>query len=279
MSARPLLAALAAALTLPAVAHAAPETLWLDAHDAVANEQPTVVAKTHLLAGHAYSVTVEGTFSIVPAARWRVPSVCGTPAPRPRFPSPGVENGKVGADAEVQLARTTDNGCSGHYPRPHNRFQIDVGNGFRHLPAAGEPFGDVAPSDRYTYRVAGTGAAARFRIFDKPATDNYGMLRIVVTDTTGEPQPQPLPRVARPRCVERRAFTLRLRRGVRHATVTVAGRRVPVHYGRRATARIDFHGTRRARLRVRVVLVTASGHRRVHVRTYRTCARWAPRGT
>lgn len=276
MSARMLLAAVVAALALPAAAHAAPETLWLDAHDTVPNEQPTVVAKAHLLVGHSYSVTVEGTFSIVPAERWHVPSVCGTPALRPRFPSPGVENGKVGADAEVQMARTTDHGCSGRYPRPHNRFQVDVGNGFRHLPATGEPFGDVAPSDRYTYRVTGTGAAARFRIFDKPATDNYGMLRIVVTDTTGVPLPPPTHPPPPLHCVARRAFTLRLRRGVRHATVTVAGRRVPVHYGKRATARIDFHGTRRARLRVRIAIVTASGQRRVRVRTYRTCARWAP---
>jgi hypothetical protein len=292
------LAALALALALPAGAHAARasgagdaqpraraadastvESLLLDAYDPVLNEQPTVIAKTHLIAGHPYVITVEGTFSIVDPTRWFVP--------HPLLPSPGIANGRVGTDAEVQFARTTQQGCSGAYPRPHNRFQIDVGTGFRHVKAVGGPFEQPAPGDRYAYDVVGTGAAPRFRIFDTPADDNYGMLRIVIVDpapagpTTTPPSTPPSVGVPSPGhpllvrvCTARRVFTLRLRRGaVRRLRVTAGGRRMRVRYSRRyVTVRVDLRRTHGATARVRFALLTRAGRHLVRIHTYRTCA-------
>jgi hypothetical protein len=301
MSARPLaaLALLTATLAAPAAAHAAAasEQLMLDVHDATPREQPTVVAANALEAGRAYVITVTGTYSIVPADRWTHPAICGRPLAGPRFVSPGVVNGRVGLDAELQFARTADQGCSGAFPRSHNRFQIDVGSGFRHVPAEGAPFATPTGGtpldtrdDGYQYRVTGTGATPRFRVWDDPAADDYGQLRIVIAPAQPDvpapsgaagsappPSAQPAPHAAG-RCVVRRVLHLQLGAGsvIAHARVTVDGWRWGrVRYGRRVTARLDLRHVTHDRVRVRVRILTRDGRLLRRARTYGTCARRA----
>jgi hypothetical protein len=276
------LALLLAALALPAGAHAAVETLELDAHEPAPGAQATAIGATALAAGGAYLVTVTGTYSIVRASRWALPPVCGTPLAAPLFATLGIANGEVGTDAELQFARTAGHGCSGPYPRPHNRFQIDVGNGFRHVVPEGGPFEAPAEGNRYRYRVTGTGAPARFRLWDEPASDNYGVLRIVVaeTDTPADPPSSPGGGAATPdarRCLTRRVLRISIGSGaaIRRAKVTIDGRRWGrVRYARRVTARVDLRRLRRASVDVRVRVLTRDGRRLTRVRAYATCAHW-----
>lgn len=271
---------LVAALALPAAARAAtPETLLLDVHDPVARSQPTAIAANSLEAGRGYLVTVSGTYSIVPTERWRQPAVCGAPSAVPLLPSPGVENGPVGLDAELQFARTADQGCSGAYPRHHNRFQIDVGNGFLHVPAEGSPV--ARPAASYRYRVIGTGERPRFRVWDDPAADNYGVLRIEIApltpDAIAPPSPVPSnPRHTLARCLQRRVLRLQLgaHAVVARARVTVDGRRWGrVRYRRRVIARVDLRRVVKERVVVRVRVIRRDGGRVTRARMYGTCAR------
>ena len=83
--------------------------------------------------------------------------------------------------------------------------------------------------------------------------------------------------LARPECVSRRNFRIRLRtrikpNEVRRATVTIDGRPVPVRRGRRLTAPIDLRGLPRQRVVVRIRLVTKSGQVIAGRRVYRTCS-------
>ncbi len=81
-----------------------------------------------------------------------------------------------------------------------------------------------------------------------------------------------LPRDARA-CTSRRTFTIRLRRGLRTARVTYAGRRAKVLRGRRLRARINLRGLPKGTVRVRVVGRTRGGRVVRGTRVYRLCAR------
>jgi DNA-binding beta-propeller fold protein YncE len=82
--------------------------------------------------------------------------------------------------------------------------------------------------------------------------------------------------LARPACVSRRNFRIRLRvpvgTRVRSARVFVNGRRVRVRRGARYTAPIDLRGTPRGRIEVRIRLRTANGTVLRETREYQTCA-------
>jgi hypothetical protein len=84
-------------------------------------------------------------------------------------------------------------------------------------------------------------------------------------------------------CLSRRSFRIRLRAPVgttiRSAVVRVAGRKAPVHYGRRVTARVDLRGMPAGRVTVRITVVTTSGQRITGTRTYLTCADTRRRGS
>jgi hypothetical protein len=86
---------------------------------------------------------------------------------------------------------------------------------------------------------------------------------------------------ARPACVSRRNFRIRLRvppgTTVRSARVTVAGRRVRVSYADRITAPVDLRGLPRGTVKVRIRVVTTRGTVLRGTRTYQTCA--APRSS
>ena len=72
-------------------------------------------------------------------------------------------------------------------------------------------------------------------------------------------------------CTSRRAFTIRLSRGLRTATVTVAGRRVTARRGARLRAPVVLRGLPRGTFRVEITGWTKAGRRVRSVRTYRTC--------
>jgi hypothetical protein len=76
----------------------------------------------------------------------------------------------------------------------------------------------------------------------------------------------------------RRVLRLRLRRSLRSARVTVAGRRVAVRRrGGRLTARVDLRGSRAKVVRVRVVGRTRGGRVVRQARRYRLCVGRLPR--
>ncbi len=89
--------------------------------------------------------------------------------------------------------------------------------------------------------------------------------------------------LARPACVSRRSFRIRLRipvgTSVRSARVTVNGKRVPVSAGARLTAPVDLRGMPAGAVKVRIRIVTTRGSVLTGTRTYLTCtgARSQPR--
>ena len=82
--------------------------------------------------------------------------------------------------------------------------------------------------------------------------------------------------LARPACVSRRSFRIRLRvpvgTSVRSARVTVNGKRVPVSRGARLTAPVDLRGLPAGAVKVRIRVVTTRGSVLTGTRTYQTCA-------
>jgi predicted acyl esterase len=73
------------------------------------------------------------------------------------------------------------------------------------------------------------------------------------------------------RCASRRSFRIRLRRGIRSATVTVNGKRAKVLRGKRLRAPVDLRGLPKGTFRVTVTARTTSGRVLRSARTYHTC--------
>jgi len=81
------------------------------------------------------------------------------------------------------------------------------------------------------------------------------------------------------RCSSRRAFEIRLPRGVRHAVVRVRGARVSTfRRGGRLRALVDLRRRDRSVVQVVVTGRSGTGHRVRHVRRYRPCTRRGSRG-
>ena len=96
------------------------------------------------------------------------------------------------------------------------------------------------------------------------ASDDSGALAAAPTAPLGLP--------AARRCVRRRQFQIRLRRGLRSAQVFVNGKRVRVLRGRkRLRARIDLRWLPRGVARVVIVARTKKGRTLVQTRRYRAC--------
>lgn len=78
---------------------------------------------------------------------------------------------------------------------------------------------------------------------------------------------------ARASRVSRRAFTIRIARGIHVASakVWVDGSPAQVSYGRRTTARVDLRGKPRGRVTVRIKVRTREGAVIEATRTYETC--------
>jgi len=99
------------------------------------------------------------------------------------------------------------------------------------------------------------------------------LIRALTYDRDGL-KPLPAKTIAKSRpCTRRRSLTIRLPRGLRHARVTLAGKRQKVLRGRRLRARIDL---RRLKAGTHVVRITGRTKNGKRVRTkyvFRTCAK------
>jgi hypothetical protein len=165
------------------------ETLSLDTHEPGTGGTAGPVSTLQPLdSGHSFLVTVEGTFSLWPESNWGSPPIviCGTPEQAPRHASPGVTNGWVGLDAEIDFAVPLPPGgdCSTlaaqGYPHHPARFRIDLGSGFSHIEPIGGMPSDPWPDHVYHYLVLGQNVPLSFAWFDSSTSDNYGVLTITV---------------------------------------------------------------------------------------------------
>ena len=154
------------------------EEIYLDTR---VSQNPVAGTKT-LQIDVPYIVQVSGTWSAWYATLWS--SWCGQPDDGPTIPSPGIQNGKVGVDAAYVFAAPASKapcGAPGGPPWPNQRLEISLDGGATWL--YGTPIDvNYRPDHKYKYAVTGRGFPARFRLVDYPNSDNYGILRIEVTE-------------------------------------------------------------------------------------------------
>ena len=145
---------------------------------------PPTVTGPVLEDGADYVIEVQGTFSVWDC-RVTNPGWCkGEPSDAPLFPSPGRANGRVMFDANTWFAVPVgEPRCSadGDVPFQTQLFvmSLDGGATFTHVPPSTAGFD---ADHTYTYEILGAGQAISFRITDTIATDNYGVLRITVSE-------------------------------------------------------------------------------------------------
>jgi hypothetical protein len=80
--------------------------------------------------------------------------------------------------------------------------------------------------------------------------------------------------LAKPPCVSRRAFRIRVRvapSDIKNVIVTVRGKRVKVRRGSRLTAPVDLRGAPDGKVKVKIFVRTADGRVLIGERQYRTC--------
>jgi hypothetical protein len=198
-SRRTVLAVIAVGLlfALPVAAHAGafPQTRVLDAYEPNNDHfAGPIRSASALTAGLPYVAEVQGTFSYyakqnLKRATLEAPwsALCGTPLDSPMFPSSQVKKRyqkRVNLDPEFLFAhpaRDASN-CSDAYPRHWTNFQFStVGRAYAHVEPLG-PYPSVPAVDhKYAYPLLGAGQVARFRLVDRPRTDdNYGELHITI---------------------------------------------------------------------------------------------------
>lgn len=93
------------------------------------------------------------------------------------FPTLGVANGPVGADAIARFASVVkaDGTCPSLPETTDKNFEIDTGNGFGYL---GAPY---SATHSYTYLVIPTKNRIAVRFYDPAAKDNYGQFKVTVS--------------------------------------------------------------------------------------------------
>ncbi|WP_026911191.1 hypothetical protein [Patulibacter minatonensis] len=126
-----------------------------------------------------YTIKVEGAVSLYAPANWANPrfKTCGTPSATTPFPTLGVANGPVGADAIARFASVVkaDGTCPSLPETTDKNFEIDTGNGFGYL---GAPY---SATHSYTYLVIPTKNRIAVRFYDPAAKDNYGQFKVTVS--------------------------------------------------------------------------------------------------
>lgn len=144
---------------------------------------PSVKAPVVLTRGQSYTIRVTGTISV-----WNywAPQHCGTPEPRPEFPTGGPVT-PTGDDAVFRFAnhvRGTNGRCD-PLPSRSGLFQFNLGSGWFTPTALGnpsKPSGNRGEDQHpYWFRVSGLGAAPRFRFVDWHPSDNHGKFKIVIS--------------------------------------------------------------------------------------------------
>ncbi len=145
---------------------------------------PPTVAGPVLEDGADYVIDVQGTFSVWDCSVTN-PGWCkGDPSDEPLFPAPGRANGLVMFDANTWFAVPVgEPRCSTDDAVPTETqlfvMSIDGCATFTHVPPATAGFD---ADHTYTYEIAGAGQGVSFRIADTIASDNYGVLRITVSE-------------------------------------------------------------------------------------------------
>ena len=148
---------------------------------------PVVTAPTVLTNGTRYDIQVIGAVS--PWSNWSYIQ-CGTPGPTSEFQIRGDRSpNPTSDDAQFRFAQTLYSGhCpTGKYPVKTNLFQINLGAGWVHPIAVGnptQPSGDEdAANDQhpYTFLVTGDGVKPAFRYVDYYTSDNHGRFKITIT--------------------------------------------------------------------------------------------------
>jgi len=136
-----------------------------------------------LEAGKAYRLIIQGTYSSW-EGEWNSQPCKGTPEAAPMFPSAGASNGMVGIDAQFYFAVPSGSAlCSQAIPRSGGTpdISLDGGNDFDD-PEPITPATAPTPDHRYEYEIVGQGHPVMFEREDSPSSDNYGVLRITISE-------------------------------------------------------------------------------------------------
>jgi hypothetical protein len=131
-----------------------------------------------------YTVVVSGAVSAWHMWPFRR---CGKPEPSSQFPSPSVTSEPAGDDAQFRFAVPLYVGKCPHLPKKSSIFQVNLGSGWFHPVADGNPSkpsgdnGKTFAQHPYTFTLVGEGVAPQFRFIDYHASDNSGRFKIVVS--------------------------------------------------------------------------------------------------
>ncbi len=142
----------------------------------------SIAAPLAFASGVMYKVKVAGAVSAWGA--WPA-HPCGKPEPSSQFPSSGRPSTPVGDDAQFRFASPLGGACPS-LPKKTSYFQVDLGSGWVHPIAKGDPSkpsGNKASSGAqhpYTFTFTGEGVAPQFRFVDFHASDNSGRFKITV---------------------------------------------------------------------------------------------------
>lgn len=178
----------ASALASTAIGAGGTTTVFLasnDAHDmsrahcvAQGGCGAVVQAPVVLQAGARYEIKVSGTVSAWNFSHYR----CGHALSGPQYPTEGGSTPTTD-DAQFRFASPGIGGC-GRLPVKTGLFQIDLGDGWFHPIANGDPTrpsGDPRHVQHpYTFTVTGLGSAPKFRYVDYHPSDNSGEFKVVV---------------------------------------------------------------------------------------------------
>ncbi len=189
-------------MMLTAAPASASSTFYLDSHNATDAPGPSfcsgasmltttppgcgssVTAPEVLASGAVYTVNVLGAVSSWGA--WPSPR-CGKPEPSSEFGSPGRPNNPVGDDAQFRFAIPLYKGKCPKLAKKTQYFQVDLGGGWFHPIANGDPSkpspdtAKTGKQDPYTFTFTGQGVAPQFRYVDYYPSDNSGQFKISVT--------------------------------------------------------------------------------------------------
>jgi hypothetical protein len=143
----------------------------------------SVTAPVVLKAGNTYTALVTGAVSAWGAWPYRR---CGKPEPSSQFASPGRANVPAGDDAQFRFAVPLYVGKCPHLPKKASIFQVNLGSGWFHPVANGDPKKPSGDNDKahdqhpYTFTFLGQGLAPQFRFIDYHPSDNSGRFKIVL---------------------------------------------------------------------------------------------------
>lgn len=131
-----------------------------------------------------YVVTVDGTHSSWSLAEWELGACAGTPEPEPKYPSPAGANGQVGMDAVwVFAAPNGSSRCAQTLPFKGSGVQISTDGGVNFSDLGGLTAGSGPSADHtYEYEVSGQGQRLVLRRQSGNPVNNYGRLRVEVSE-------------------------------------------------------------------------------------------------